>query len=144
MKSIFVCSTKTGLASTYWFCFNYWSLSHYYTIFFSQSRKIRQSRYFILSVSTCLWFFGFSFHRRLSMAYVYQNLDFSSIFLKFDFFFSISLVKIAEVFYSANYWWPIITSKNSSEILSNHNKHLCFFLFSRQNVNENAKMNYFF
>lgn len=48
----------------------------------------------VLSVSTCLLFFGFSFHRRLSMAYVYQNLDFSSIFLKFDFFFSISLVKM--------------------------------------------------
>ena len=35
--------------------------------------------------------------------------------------------KLAEVFYVANYWSPIITSKNSSEILSNHNKHLCFF-----------------
>ena len=33
---------------------------------------------------------------------------------------------LAEVFYSANYWSPIITSKNSSENLSNHNKHLCF------------------
>ena len=34
---------------------------------------------------------------------------------------------IAEVFYGTNYWSPIITSKYSSEILSNHNKHLCFF-----------------
>ena len=36
---------------------------------------------------------------------------------------------IGEVFYGANYWSPIITSKYSSEILSNHNKHLCFFCF---------------
>ena len=43
---------------------------------------------------------------------------------------------IGEVFYGANYWSPIITSKYSSEILSNHNK----FMFSRQNVNQNAKM----
>ena len=36
---------------------------------------------------------------------------------------------IAEVFYGANYWSPIITSKNSSEILSNHNKHLWLLCF---------------
>ena len=36
------------------------------------------------------------------------------------------VVSRAEVFYGANYWSPIITSKNSSENLSNHNKHLCF------------------
>ena len=33
----------------------------------------------------------------------------------------------AEVFYGANYWSPIIASKNSSENLSNHNRHLWRF-----------------
>ena len=36
---------------------------------------------------------------------------------------------LAEVFYGAIYWSPIITSKNWSEFLSNQNKHLCFFCF---------------
>ena len=45
--------------------------------------------------------------------------------------------------YYVNYALSIITWKSSSNNLSNQNKHLCFFLSSRQNVNWNAKIIYF-
>ena len=47
----------------------------------------------------------------------------------FDLVTTCVLVTIVEVFYGNNYWSPIITSKNSSEILSYHNKQLCFICF---------------
>ena len=46
-------------------------------------------------------------------------------FAQYKNFVWLKVDSIAEVFYGANYWSPIITSKNSSETLSIHNKHLC-------------------
>ena len=51
---------------------------------------------------------------------------------------------LAEVFYGAIYWSPIITSKNWSEFLSNQNKHLCFFCFQDKIWNKMPQWTIFF
>ena len=51
---------------------------------------------------------------------------------------------IAGVFYNVKNWLSFITSKSSSENLSNHNKHLSFCCLQDKTWIKNAKMNYFF